>query len=439
VHLRNAFEVFMLQAKAFAAADYRDKVRLKTRDAMRDKAARGYVAGGIVYGYENRRAAAGHVERVIVSAEADVVRRIFALVASGMGFSRIAQTLNREGVPCPRQGRGWSQSGVYEIVRRRLYRGEQVYGQTKWIDHGGTKRKVRTSPEEWIVTSMPALRIVDEALWQAAHARLEATRQQYRFTKRGKLTGRPAGHAGGRYMLSGLVAHAECEGRCYVVRDPTRSGTVAAYYECSVRRYRGEVYCASGLRVPMEALDRAILNEIERHIFDETFLEDIIRGACDRARARERSGNAGRTALQRQLRAVSQGANNYIRAIGAGIDPADVREALARARHHQQALTDRLEGWDRSTPVLDRSALRNRLDDWRVLLRAAPEQAQRILRLLFPEPLRVTAFSGGWRYTGHAVFADLVAGLIPGRGGSVALLVPPGCHARTFRRDSFPR
>lgn len=108
-----------------------------------------------------------------------------------MGFSRVAHTLNREGVPCPRQGHGWSQSGVYEIVRRRLYRGEQVYGQTKWIDRGGTKRKVRTPPEEWIVTSVPTLAIVDEALWQAAHARLGATRQQYHFTKRCKLTGRP--------------------------------------------------------------------------------------------------------------------------------------------------------------------------------------------------------------------------------------------------------
>lgn len=176
----------------------------------------------------------------------------------------------------------------------------------------------------------------------------------------------------------------------------------------------------------MEALDRAILTEIERHIFDESFLEDVITEACDRARVRVRSGNAGRTSLQRQIRVVSQEADNYIRAIGAGIDPAEVREALARARHRQQALTDRLERWDRPTPVLDRSALRNRLDDWQALLRAAPEQAQRILRLIFPEPLRVTAVSGGWRYRGHAVFADLVAGLIPGSGSSVALLVPPG-------------
>lgn len=39
---------------------------------------------------------------VIHEPEAEIVRRIFALCASGAGPHRIASTLNREGVPAPR-------------------------------------------------------------------------------------------------------------------------------------------------------------------------------------------------------------------------------------------------------------------------------------------------------------------------------------------------
>jgi hypothetical protein len=59
------------------------------------------------------------------------------------------------------------------------------------------------------------------------------------------------------------------------------------------------------------------------------------------------------------------------------------------------------------------------------LLRAAPEQAQKILRVLFPEPIRVEAVPGGHHYTAVAVFNDLITGLISGPD-AVALLVPPG-------------
>jgi DNA invertase Pin-like site-specific DNA recombinase len=63
----------MLTMTATFAAAEREAAQQRTREAMRSKAGRGYVAGGEVNGYRNMRTA-DHVEREIVAAEADVIR-----------------------------------------------------------------------------------------------------------------------------------------------------------------------------------------------------------------------------------------------------------------------------------------------------------------------------------------------------------------------------
>jgi site-specific DNA recombinase len=141
---------------------YRHQVRIKTREAMRAKAANGYVAGGKVFGYTNVRDGA-HVTRVVNEAEAKVILRIFELAASGLGLLRIAKTLNEEGALSPesRHGTrdGWATTSVREMLRRDLYRGRVVYRKTRWTDRGGTKVKVDVPEPEWRGSVAPQERI----------------------------------------------------------------------------------------------------------------------------------------------------------------------------------------------------------------------------------------------------------------------------------------
>jgi DNA invertase Pin-like site-specific DNA recombinase len=53
--LDSALDKVMLSLTNFASEMEREKARLRTRDAMHRKAARGHVAGGRVYGYRNVR------------------------------------------------------------------------------------------------------------------------------------------------------------------------------------------------------------------------------------------------------------------------------------------------------------------------------------------------------------------------------------------------
>jgi site-specific DNA recombinase len=89
----------------------------------RRKAARGgYVGGWLPYGY---RAEGGEV--VAVASEVGIVRHVFELRASGLGYGEIARRLAAERVPTRRGGR-WAVSNVRRILRNRFYLGESACG-----------------------------------------------------------------------------------------------------------------------------------------------------------------------------------------------------------------------------------------------------------------------------------------------------------------------
>ena len=88
-----------------------------------------------------------HVLRRINEEQAAVVRRIFDLCAGGMGFTRIAKALNRDGVMPPRgDGRGWAPTAVREMLYRPLYRGQIVWNKSQKIDRGGTRSSAAARP-----------------------------------------------------------------------------------------------------------------------------------------------------------------------------------------------------------------------------------------------------------------------------------------------------
>ena len=102
VLMESATDKFLLSAVTFAADLEREKGRQRTYDAMLRKARSGHVTGGRLFGYDNIRVNAGHVERRINEAEAAVIRQIFTLSIHGHGVKAITKRLNAEGAVSPR-------------------------------------------------------------------------------------------------------------------------------------------------------------------------------------------------------------------------------------------------------------------------------------------------------------------------------------------------
>jgi len=107
--------------------------------------------------------------------------------------------------------------------------GRLVYGRTCWMDRAGTKVKVDVPEREWLSTDAPALRIVSEEAWAAAHARLERTRQTYGLAARRArpLGERPAagvcpGRLAAPHLLSGFVICGVCQGAMHAIRRTSK-------------------------------------------------------------------------------------------------------------------------------------------------------------------------------------------------------------------------
>ena len=130
----------------------------------------GLSGGGLCYGYD---VAARTGERTSNPAEAETVRRVFREFATGRSPRAIAAGLNRDGITGPR-GTAWGASTIYGNWRRgtgllnnELYVGRLVWNRQRFIKDPETGRRQAgpNPPGEWVVEEVPALRILDDALW----------------------------------------------------------------------------------------------------------------------------------------------------------------------------------------------------------------------------------------------------------------------------------
>jgi Recombinase zinc beta ribbon domain len=144
-------------------------------------------------------------------------------------------------------------------------------------------------PETWITVEAPHLRIVDEALWEAAHRRLDVTRARYARLTAGKLVGPPDPTQESPHLLTGFVRCARCGGGVSAQRVSTRKRTTRSYCVCTTFRVRGPALCARGFRARLQDLDAAILDRIGRDVLSEDVLMDAAQTAAERHAASQNS------------------------------------------------------------------------------------------------------------------------------------------------------
>jgi site-specific DNA recombinase len=429
--LGTSMDKVMMHLSTFAAEMEREKAVQRTRDAMRRKAERGHVAGGRVYGYDNQRVG-DHIERMINPGQADVVRRIFREIAEGRGFTRVAKGFTAEGIPSPYPGRGWAATGVREMVFRDLYRGQQVYGKTRWERRAGTKRKIQVPEAEWSIVETPTLRIVDEALWRAAHGRLDRTRAIYLRRTNGKLWGRPEAGLEAKYLLSGFVVCGTCGGAMHATKRTSLRGAPQLYYVCRTHRVRGDLLCANAMSAPMGPLDGDVLATFERDVLTADVIDAVVRRAVEVERTHPDDAAAQREALRGRLRQLDGEHGRFMEAVRQwgpmGSLAAELR-ALELRRAEILAQLEHLDGMEKTAGAWDAHAVAGEfhtmLDEWQTLLRGEPVQARQILRKLITGRLRmvpeIRPDGRFYRWTGQASYGRLLAGLIGVQG-----MVPPG-------------
>lgn len=293
----------------------------KIRRGQRGRVEAARFPGGLPYGYDVDRSAGADGEidpgrRGVNPAEAAVVARVFKDFAAGVATRAIAGALNAEGVPSPAGGH-WnastingSRSRASGILHNEIYLGRLVHNRQTFRKDPETGRRVgRLNPRsEWKTVEIPALRIVDDAVWQAVQARLA----EYGGARTMVRARRP------RHLFSGLVVCHSC-GRPYIVDG-------AVYLRCSGNRESRN--CPNGHKVRREDLERRVLDGLRDKLLSaeafalavKVYREERARLGADDAR-RRREAEKERAEVERQIgRAVD--------AICQGTDTPAIRQKL---------------------------------------------------------------------------------------------------------------
>ena len=405
VDTRTALNRGMLSMRATFAAAEREAAQTRTAEAMRRKVQRGEVGGGRVLGYHNV-GEQGQRRREVDSEQAKLVVRIFEMAAEGKGLLRIARTLNQEGVPNPtgqiRTGRTgakrseqWSATGIREVLHRGLYRGRVVYGATRNEYRGG--KRIKLAGESPMTLEAPALRIVSEELWQAAHERMAATHAVYLRRTGGKLGGKPASGLESKYLLSGSLRCGECGSGLIISTATSKRGKPQVRYICATHRTRPGA-CSNKYGVPTVALTDAVLTKLKSAVLNPVMLGDLLIAEWARQREAPEAVNAERQTVVGRLATLDMELQRLGEAIAAGSAPETILGAI-RAREAERAslreTLERLEGltveagadfdvveWLEQTTAL--------LESLRETLEVNPVVGRQVLRQILVEPIRVS-------------------------------------------------
>lgn len=408
--LDTAMDKIMGSLTGFASEIEREKAQQRTYDTMLRKAKAGHVTGGTVFGYNNLdvlgttldgqgRPKRSHVELRINETEAEVVRRIFRLYADGHGFTTIAKTLNAEGAISPRprpsltKPHGWASSSVRQILLRRLYVGEQVWGRTKKRKPSGVKKAQRRPEQEWIVVPVPHLQIVSPDLWREAQDRWKNVRQLYLRATDGRLHGRPTNGHESPYLLTGFTACKTCQGSLFI-RSRSHGTRRAFHYACTTHYQRGPEACSEPMLLPMELLDHAILETLEQDVLQPTILAKAIEKAVQQLQVHDDEPDARREALRKELAHMEAELARLTTAIASGGSMPALLSAVQEREDRRTRLLAELTALD-SLPFMRFDAdtmkheLRSYTEDWASLAHWHPARTRQILRKLLPSRIRV--------------------------------------------------
>ena len=297
---------------------YLSDLKDKTRRGQLGRALAGKIPGGKAYGYRLVEGERG--EREVDEAEALVIRRIFQEFAAGKSPRAIAKGLNADGIPGP-NGRQWRDTTLRGqadrgtgILNNSLYVGRLEWNRCSYIKDPRTgKRVARPNPRDlWEIVEVPALRIVEDDLWDAAKLRQHEASFQIQRDESGNALNRAHRR---KFLLSGLLKCGHCGGGFTILAQDR--------YGCATRRSKGT--CDNSATVTRGEIEARVLAGLKERLmapelvreFIRAFQEEVNRAAAEREQ-KFRADELQLQSIERKIAgivaAVEQG--NYSRALG---------------------------------------------------------------------------------------------------------------------------
>jgi site-specific DNA recombinase len=184
-------------------------------------------------------------------------------------------------------------------------------------------------PSEWVTTTVPELRIVDDELWNQVKGRqLEMRRVASNGDpKQFNRARRP------RYLFSGLTKCAECGGG-YVMYWRDRLA-------CFGARSRGT--CTNRLTISRQEVEERVLVALRDKLMRRDLFEDFCREYVRELNRLRMEHRAGLSHGRQELAAVEREIRKFIQAIKDGVSALSIKDELLSLEERKAKLQSRLE------------------------------------------------------------------------------------------------
>lgn len=259
---------FALQMLGAVGELERNTIVDNVKMGMKQRARSGKWNGGTLLGYEtkvlvensNRRGR--QTKLTVVPEEAQVVRKIFELYASGKGLKAITNFLNHQGYRTKR-GNPFSVDAISDILKNPTYVGKIRYNvRENW----STKRRKGIN-KNYILTEGEHEPIIRQELWDQV---------QVLYAKKG---GKPPRVFHGAFPLTGILRCPVCGAGmvAHRVKDELKSGQVVyrRYYVCGAFRNKGSAVCSSNGISALDA-ENAVFDRLQEVITKPKLLRDVV-------------------------------------------------------------------------------------------------------------------------------------------------------------------
>ncbi len=301
----------------------------KTHRGLRGRVEAGRSGGGNSYGYDIvRRLGPDGMpvtgERTINEDEAALIRRIFAEFSDGLSPKAIARKLNGEGILGP-SGKPWRDTAIRGhrirgtgLLNNELYIGRLVWNRLRYIKDPETGRRVsRLNPrDQWIITDVPDMRIVDDALWERvkhrqgeidATPRVQAIRET-RFWEKKRTT----------HLLTGLLRCGCCGGGFAAVGKD--------YLACSAARKQD--ICTQKRSFKRHALEDVVLNLLRDRLMRPEAVAAFVASVSREMNAGRAEESVARARLTSERAKITRRLDGLYDAIADGLRTAGLKTKL---------------------------------------------------------------------------------------------------------------
>ena len=222
----------------------------RVKHGMRQSSLNGQVlTNNTIFGYTYNK---NTKQLEIIPQQAEIIRWIFDSYINGLGYKRIADTLNNQGHRT-KQGKEFKAELISYIIQNEKYAGLNVRNKYKKSKIQGDTRAKKKDKSEWIITeNIPAIISLD------TFNKANELRLSKKSNNRGKYKGTTP--------LAGKIKCLKC-GHYYNLNYYTNStGDKIYYYVCWGKKFKSKKYCDN----------KNLYVHTIQQLIDDTFINSLV-------------------------------------------------------------------------------------------------------------------------------------------------------------------